>query len=706
MPFQQPWLHDLTIALAAPTAALGGADGQIRPVGAQGVLHADVRVLRQAELRLGGDEPAALSSRLDGADTAWFTGIARLLGDSGADPTVRVERVRHVTAGRVEEEIRIVSFAAEPVVTQAVLSVGADLSPIELVKSGRPPAGAPIEVSDSRQADMGAGRAAPVELRWGSDGVAASLRCEGAGVSVALTARGSAELTWPVRLAPREACVLRWSVQAQVHDAPAQRAPTDPVAGELWSAVLVECDDRQLPALAARSLDDLRALLMAPAGRPDDVFAAAGAPWFFTLFGRDSLWAARLMLPFGWRLAAGTLCALAAFQGTKNDAETMEAPGKIPHELRRSSSVHPDPAGDGAGMSLPPLYYGTVDATALWVCLLHDAWRAGMPQEQVQALLPSLQSALAWITEYADEDGDGFLEYLDCTGHGLSNQGWKDSHDSIRFRDGRIARGPVALCEAQGYAHEAAVHGADLLDAFGLDGAGRLRDWAGQLRERFRSQFWVNDATGSYPALALNGDKVPVDSLTSNIGHLLGTGLLSERESADVVDRLTSPGMNSGYGLRTMNQADGGYSPLSYHCGSVWPHDTAIAAWSMARAGYADRAITLISGLVSAATRFGWRLPELYSGDGQDACGPVPYPAACHPQAWAAAAIGAIVTCLTGLSADVPSGEVLLTPVTRQPFGALRVTGLAVGSQEFGVEIAADGAARLIGAPPWVKLGA
>jgi len=693
MAYQQPWLHDLTVALSAPTAVLSGADGQIRTGGVQGVLHADVRVLSRAELRVDGVEPVAVAGGLDPASAAHarFASIARSLGDPGPDPTVRVERLRRVAEGRVEEEIRVVSFASVPVDAEVVLGLDADLSVIENVKEGRPAALVETEVREN-----GA-------LHWGSDAVSVSVRAEGEGARIVQGDRGSAQLRWPLHIPPRGTHTVRWSLEARV-----QGAPVGGVAdmSAFWDGVEIECDDRRLPALVRRSIADLRGLLMAPADEPADVFAAAGAPWFFTLFGRDSLWAARLMLPFGWQLAAGTLRALAARQGTKNDPETMEAPGKIPHELRRSSTLHARPALDGAPMALPPLYYGTVDATPLWVCLLHDAWRAGLPEEQVRELLPQLRAALTWVVEYGDEDGDGFLEYLDRGGRGLSNQGWKDSGDSIRFRDGSLARGPVALCEAQGYAYEAAVAGAALLEALGEDGAAKLRTWAAKLAERFRERFWVEDEDGPYPALALDGDKRPVDALTSNIGHLLGTGLLDEEQSALVVDRLTAPGLSSGFGLRTMDSREGGYSPLSYHCGSVWPHDTAIAIWSMTRAGFAHRATGLVDGLLAAAARFDARLPELYSGDGpEQGPGAAPYPAACRPQAWAAASIGAIVQCLLGLRADLPSDDVLVAPVDDRRFGALRISGLAAGSARFGVEIAADGAARLIQAPGSVRLG-
>ncbi len=382
---------------------------------------------------------------------------------------------------------------------------------------------------------------------------------------------------------------------------------------------------------------------MATADAPDQAFYAAGAPWYFTLFGRDSIWAARMMLALDVDVAAGTLRTLARRQGRTVDPPSAEQPGKIMHEMRRDTFAFGE-------VSLPPLYYGTIDATPLWICLLHDAWRAGMPDEVIQGLLPVLEGALAWLVDYGDADGDGFLEYLDTSGHGLANQGWKDSADAVRFHDGRQAVGPVALCEVQGYAHEAAAGGAALLDAFGLAGGERYREWAGGLAERFRTRFWCERDGRRFPALALDGSKQRVDSLTSNIGHLLGTGLLDADEERLVAELVSGPELDSGLGLRTMAATDGGYAPLSYHCGSVWPHDTAIVIAGLVRSGLTSYAAGLVEGLLRASVAFDQRLPELWSGEGR----PVPYPMACRPQAWSAAAVVPVLVARRELAADSP----------------------------------------------------
>jgi glycogen debranching enzyme len=388
-----------------------------------------------------------------------------------------------------------------------------------------------------------------------------------------------------------------------------------------------ESIDHGLQPWLARSLQDLNGLWMATRDAPEEGFFAAGAPWYLTLFGRDSIWAARMVLPLNLAPARGTLRTLARRQGERVDIVAAEEPGKILHELRRTTMR--------LGTSwLPPVYYGAIDATPLWICLLHDAWQAGLPEPDIAELLPALERALAWLIDCGDADDDGFLEYRDASGHGLANHGWKDSFDSIRFHDGRVAEGPVAVCEAQGYAYEAAIGGASLLDAFGRPGADRYRLWATELAGRFRESFWCGTGDDRYPALALDGDKRPVDSLTSNIGHLLGTGMLNAQEELLIARKVASPALDSGLGLRTMAATDAGYAPLSYHCGSVWPHDTAIVIAGLVRAGLAEYASGLIKGLLRASIAFDQRLPELWSGEGR----PVPYPVACRPQAWSAAA--------------------------------------------------------------------
>jgi glycogen debranching enzyme len=680
--FRQPWLHELVTTLQAPTVVLSGADGQLRGEGAQGVLHADIRVLSSAIIRLGAAEPDSIGGGLLTANSSRFSSVARSLGDDTPDPTVRLDRTRQVTAGSVLELLEISSRAAEHVDSELRLEIWSDLARVEQIKCGRSGNRTRLTVTQD---------AAGVTVRWGDADVTVDLTAAGAHLAADhVEGAPSVTLIWPLALAPGQRVTFEWSLSAVAVGAPVIGRP-----GRQCSGVSVRSQDHRLPALAGQSLADLGSLVMALRDSPDDLFFAAGSPWYFTLFGRDSIWTARLLLPFGTEFALGTLRTLAALQGTKVDITSAEQPGKIAHELRRAPAVHEGGHAAGATMQLPPLYYGTIDATPLWICLLHDAWRWGMAADDVRELLPALQAALDWLHNFADADGDGFLEYLDGSGRGLANQGWKDSSDAVRFKDGSIAVGPVALCEVQGYAYEAAMHGADLLEAFGLPGAAGWRDWAARLAGRFREAFWVDGPRGRYPALALDGQKRRVDSLTSNIGHLLATGILDDDETATVARHLSDPWLNSGFGLRTMSTDAAGFSPLSYHCGSVWPHDTAIAIHGLAASGHIEHALVLIEGLLAAAVPFDFRLPELLSGDDRSITPrPAAYPASCRPQAWAAAAVGGLLSALLGITVDVPSGEYTLVPAPGHPLGAITVTGLRAGAESFSVEVDGNGTTR------------
>jgi glycogen debranching enzyme len=664
---QQPFLHDLVVCLAAPTVALSGSDGQIRARGAQGVLHADIRVLSRAEVRVAGQEPEPVAHGSANAADAEFVSLVRGLGDSGPDPTVRLERRRVVTAGQLDESLRLVSDARSTVGAEVELILAADLTRIEDVKSGL--------ADEPAQPDVTA-----TEVSWTAPDTRITVTVEGDAAVTVLD--GAVSISWLVTLAPHGGDVtLRWSLQVEDAGAVVVAAPS----GRSWDDIEVTSEDRRLGRLVTRSLDDLHALRMTTVDHPDEVFLAAGAPWYLTLFGRDSIWAARMLLPVTTHIAGSTLRLLAEHQGTRLDPETGEAPGKIPHELRRGSSAH-------GGMTLPPLYFGTVDATALWIVLLHDAWRWGLPEREVRDLLPPMRAALGWLRDYADADGDGFLEYVDESGRGLANQGWKDSGDAVRFADGSQAAPPIALCEVQGYAHEAALAAATLLDGFGEPGGDEWRRWAADLAARFRAQFWVDGPHGRFPALALDGDKRRVDSLTSNIGHLLGTGLLDDDETEAIATLVTREDMDGGFGLRTMSDRMTGFAPLSYHCGSVWPHDTAIVVHGLVRSGHANRAASAMSGVLAAAEAFGYRLPELWSGDDDTTpARPVPYPAACRPQAWSAAASVVLVQAALGLQVDVPARRLTLRPPSPSPVGALRVEGIRGGAETVAIEIDATG---------------
>ncbi|HEY5786267.1 MAG TPA: glycogen debranching N-terminal domain-containing protein [Microlunatus sp.] len=619
----QPLLHDLATVCAAPTQVLSGRDGTIAAevdgrTTARGLFHADLRVLSGWHVTIGGEAPAHLATDLDGAGEARFTYLADAVPGEGVDRLLRLDLTRSVRPGMLTETLLLTSELGVAVTTEVRIVVASDLTPMEAIKVGGH--GEPIRFDGDPTGET---------VTFGSAEVTARLHAPGAEI-----ARSADEtrllLTWLVTIPAGGVIELDWLVGVTDSGAAVVPARGPGLAADTITDRLTGRGSGADPRLAPwlrQSLQDLNGLRMATTEAPDDAFFAAGSPWYFTLFGRDSLWTSRLLLPVDVRQSGGTLRALGRLAGTEVDVSTAQEPGKIMHELRRGTYAFNE-------ISLPPLYYGTIDATPLWICLLHDAWRAGLAEAEVTALLPVLEGALHWLVSYGDADGDRFLEYVDASGHGLANQGWKDSADSVRFADGRIAEGPVALCEVQGYAFEAAIGGAALLEAFGREGADGYRTWAAALAEKFRAAFWCGEGERRFPALALDGSKQRVDSVTSNIGHLLGTGLLDAEEERLVARRVVAADLDSGLGLRTMSDRDSGYNPLSYHCGTVWPHDTAIVFAGLVRAGHADLASGLAEGLLRASSAFDRRLPELWSGEGRA----VPYPAACRPQAWSAAA--------------------------------------------------------------------
>ncbi len=665
----QPLLHHLVSCVHAPALALSDPDGQIRPGGVQGWFRGDRRMLSALGLTVGGSPPEPLRGGTTTASTASFTAVARNL-DRSSDPTVRVDRDRTLRDHVLEEVVTIGSTAQEPLDVDVTVSVASDLAPISAVRRGEVPA--------TVRPTPG-----PGGLAWrpddDTDALSVVLRCEPAPDDVDADA---GLLRWYRPLGTGES--LRLHLTAEVHG----QDTTFSAARMLpWSVPEVDGDVR-VETLWRRGLDDLAGLLLVDTGTGGsgdeaDHFLAAGTPWFLTLFGRDSIWAARMLLPLGTDLALSTLRTLARRQGSRVDAETEEQPGKILHEVRGEEQVL-----DG-GKVLPPLYYGTVDATPLFVVLLAEAWRWGADSEQVRALLPHALDCLHWVEQQADE---GFLRYVDSTGHGLTNQGWKDSDDGISWADGRLAEPPIALSEVQGYAYQAAVLGADLLDAFDEPGAEHWRAWAKSLKARFREAFWVEDSRGRYPAVALDGEDRAVDSFASNMGHLLGTGLLDRQEADLVAARLAAGDLDSGFGLRTLTIRSPRYSALSYHGGSVWPHDTAVAVDGLCRQGHRETGAALLRGLVAAAPAFDHRLPELYAGDPSDSTpAPAPYPTACRPQAWAAAAPFCALVAVLGVDVDVPAGVVRVPENVATGLGPLAIRGLRAGGHRLDLDVAADG---------------
>ncbi|CAN5151820.1 glycogen debranching N-terminal domain-containing protein [soil metagenome] len=661
----QPLIHDDIVVLKAPTQAWSSQDGSIGGSQIHGVYFSDVRIISELTLRVDGRPLEHIATDSQGAGAAAFVWLVRHLDDGTPDPGVRAEVRRTATVSGLDERLEFSSRLDHELVAEVSIDYRPDATGMDAVKAGLGSVTEP-EVHMHSEADRPGGT-------WSGDDVTVTLSAPGAVVT-------PTSITWLLTIPARGSVEVGWSLAAR--DELAVVLGADGAAP--WRAPTLTAGDHRIARWTARALTDLDALRMATVAAPDQEFFAAGAPWFFTLFGRDSIWAARFMLPLGTGMAASTLRVLAGLQGAVENGHTAEEPGKIMHELRREALEIPS-----EGIHLPPLYFGTVDATALWICLLHDSWRWGLPDDEVRALLPHLERALEWMRDYGDSDGDGLLEYADKTGRGLSNQGWKDSGDSVQWRDGSLAAGPIALVEVQAYAYEAATHGADLLDHFGGSGA-PWRAWAERLKTRFHESFWIEDADGSFLAIALDEAKRPVDTVTSNLGHVLGTGILDQRQAGLIAQRLVASTLNSGYGLRTMSTDSAGYWPLSYHGGSVWTHDTAIAIAGLAREGFRDEADELTRGLLAAASGFDYRMPELHSGDpASHYSSPVPYPAACRPQAWSAAAAVSVLSSVLGLVPDAQAGELGISPTA--VVGAISIDGIQFAGLSGSVTVSAAG---------------
>jgi hypothetical protein len=665
----QPTLHDAQVLVAAPTQVVAAAYGGIRG-GAEGVYHSDVRALSRLCHRVDAVVDW-VGTEVSTADRLRQRYIVRGVGEPTADPEIVLTRELTIGAGEVTDRLSFANVGTQARELEVCVDVASDLAGTDAVMTGRPVAEVAPEV-EVREDD--------VRLRWANKRI-----------RVTATVPALPDAPRKIVVPPGESVEVVARIEVGDVGAPIFLPVDSPEA--LISGLRVEGSRQDLVGAVSRSVADLRGLLLADAKEPADCLVAAGSPWYLTLFGRDSLWAARFLLLTGTDLAMGTLRALARRQATATDPASEAQPGKILHEVRVETLQV------SGGIVIPPLYYGTIDATALWVSLLHGAWKHGAPQEQVADLLSNLEAALDWLA--ASTGPDGFLRYVDSTGHGLANQGWKDSVDGVRHRDGSRGEAPIALCEVQAYAYAAAMQGAELQRAFGEGDPDRREEWAAGLAKRFRAAFWVDSPEGPHPAIALDAHDRPVSALTSNIGHLLGTGLCDAEESAAIARLLVGPELNSGYGLRTMASTTTGYNPLGYHTGSVWSHDTMIAASGLAASGFRTEAEVLVTGLLDASTAFRGQLPELFGGyPAVPGGGPTAYAASCHPQGWAAAAVVEGVRILLGLDVDVPHGRIGTAIPVGEALRGHRVDGLVINGEPASVEVSLDGELRWDGLGP------
>jgi glycogen debranching enzyme len=658
-----------------------------------GLFADDTRFLSRWRLTIDGARPLVLSSDKVNYFSAAFYLRNPVVGDLGPDE-ISVGRDRFVGDG-MQEHIVVQNHAPRPVEFELALEIGADFADIFSVKAydyalGDPEHAPPLPELVAPHFDE-----ADNQLILADDSACLT--------QVILSERGAVEdgtVRFRLALGPRESWRLRVDVilatdGVRTTPSRAERTFGDELARvrdslSAWHLRVpqLRASWEQLSKSFSQSVADLASLRMDEDPRFPGQLPAAGMPWFMTVFGRDTLITCLQTLLFGPELAHNALHALAELQAREDDPEIDAEPGKIVHEVRH---------GKGADAWFPR-YYGTVDATPLYLVLLSEVWRWTDDAALVRELREPALRALAWIDQYGDLDGDGFVEYKRRSERGLVNQSWKDSGNSQLFHDGRLAEAPIAPCEVQGYVYDAKRRAAELARAVWRERelADRLEADAEALRRRFDEAFWVEERGGFY-ALALDGDKNRVDSMTSNIGHLLWSGIVLPERVDAIVDRLMGEELWSGWGVRTMAADDAGFNPLSYHNGTVWPHDNSLIAWGLAKAARWPEAHRITRRMMNAAGHFGWQLPEVFAGFSRTATPfPIAYPTAARPQAWAAGTPVLLLQLLLGLEPD-QRRQVLDTvapPELPSWAGSLRLAGVRAFDKTWNVYLE-DAAVRV-----------
>jgi glycogen debranching enzyme len=601
-----------------------------------GLFYRDMRHLSRWQIRLNGRELDVLSADTLDYDEAVFF-LIEPTGTIYRNPSLSLVRRRHVGDG-MQEQLELTNHGIRPVQLEVSLLFGADFADIFEVKDKLSKLG---EFSRRVDADR-----VTLMYRHADFYRETTIRAPGAYFT-------DESMTFRVGLAPNQSwqSEIEISLATNTHRPVPRRShqPNMETSLEEWleATPTLETDSDDLRRTYQRSMVDLAALRFYPETVPDSSLPAAGLPWFMALFGRDSLITSYQTLPFTPELARTTLRALAHQQAVEFDDFRDAEPGKILHELRHGELTH-------FGMRPQSPYYGSCDATPLFLIVLDEYERWTGDVHTVRELEQPARAALRWIEEYGDTNHDGYLDYQTRNPEsGLANQCWKDSWNSVVWPDGRLATLPRATCEIQGYAYDARIRTARVAREIWDDAllADRLERDAAALRERFLNDFWLPEH--GFFALALDGEKLAVPTLTSNMGHLLWSGLVPEEHVDQVVSHLMGPWLYSGWGVRTMAAGQGAYNPMEYHNGTVWPHDNSIIAAGLVRYGRRAEAGRLAMDTFEASRHFGYRLPEVFVGYDRRATGlPVAYPTACSPQAWAAGTPLLLLRALLGLEPD------------------------------------------------------
>jgi glycogen debranching enzyme len=640
------------------------ASGDMVRGGIDGIFFRDTRLVSRWELRVDDEPLEPLDLRPADPFSATFLGRSQPR-PGRAESSLLVTRRRYVGGG-MRDDIIVQNLSGEPAGLILSLHVDSDLCDLFDVKAGL------IQMRSDRSVEVGDGSLSiSVSLPGRRRGVLVS--AQGATTApgrlsfhVAVPARGTWETTVLVQpVMDGEVLEPRFPAHRLVERAdPARRL-------QAWQQdrPVVLTQHMGLAKALERTYADLGSLRIFDEVHPDrPASVAAGAPWFMTIFGRDSLITSYMTLLLDRSLALGTLWTLADLQGERVNPLTEEEPGKIMHELREGIE-----SGCLQACTRAAAYYGSVDATPLFVFLLGELRRWGLDHDEVKRLMPHADRAMEWIEQYGDFDGDGFVEYQRKTDRGLINQGWKDSYDGVNFADGTLAEPPIALAEVQGYVYDAYVARSLLAREEGDTATEQeCAERAAKLREEFNKMFWLPDR--GWFAVGLDRDKKPIDALASNMGQCLLAGIINPDKAQAVVDRLMSPDMFTGWGIRTLASSMGAYNPMSYHNGSVWPHDNAIIAAGLMRYGFVSEAQRVAMSLLDAAAAFDGRLPELFCGfSRKEHPKPVPYPTSCSPQAWAAASPVHLLRTLLRFDPWIPYKEAWLAPALPPGFGDVRI---------------------------------
>lgn len=657
-----------------------GGDILESPFEALGFFHRDTRHLSRFELKIAGEIPYCLNSYTSDENAELRINLTN--PDLGARngsielprSAIEIQRNWVIVGASLLHRVVVHNFAHAPlrVALDFIFAVDfADLFEVRGVKRRRR--------GETRPPEIGSGS---VNFSYlGVDGVERFTEITFSSEPAALD---EGRASFQLDLAPDE----DWTLEVRVTgasettsehrdtrprrfaEALATRRSEIAVFAQGWSGL--SASNELMGSLLHRSVADLTALIRYA---PEGTFIMAGIPWFATLFGRDSLITAFLALPFNPAIAVGTLKTLAALQGTEVNPDREEQPGKIIHEIR---------FGEMAASGEIPFgrYYGSVDSTPLFLWLLGRYVGTTGDLGLADELWSNVERALEWIERWGDRDGDLYVEYCRQTPNGLANQGWKDSFDAISHADGTLARAPIALCEVQAYVYAAYTSISEVAQRLGRhELASKLADRADSLKRAFARDFWLDRERTV--ALALDADKRPCRVMASNAAHCLGTGLLEADQAAAIAERLLADDMYSGWGVRTLSARERRYNPMGYHNGSVWPHDNAIAAFGLSQLDPRGGVQRILGSLLDAAVHFhSGSLPELFCGfDREERLGPVPYPVACHPQAWSAGSIFTVVQAMLGLEVLGFDQRLLITsPAMPAWLDWLRIDNLRVGA--------------------------